>query len=169
MGYKVIKRGIQYHTFGLKRHTSKGNLEISWNVIVEIWSTLRQIFILSSKTVWKSSHFERFYEELTVGLYVATMQEKLFRSSDDNLWHQKNRQIQWNEGFFISTVAFWEKRDFLKLISFYFPCTRMPALRLATGLNLLKIIWKGPRFEFKCCDDCYFCQLLCQFSQLLVK
>ena len=29
MGYEVIKKGIQDYIFGLKRHISKGNLEIS--------------------------------------------------------------------------------------------------------------------------------------------
>ena len=107
---------------------------------------------------WKANDTRLVYS-----IYVATMQEKVFLGSDDSLWYQKNRQIQWNEGFFISTVAFWEKRDLLTLILFYFPCPWCWAPGLATGLNLLKIIWKVPRFEFKCCDDCYFCQLLCQF------
>ena len=49
------------------------------------------------------------------------MIEKFFVDSDNGLCIQKNRQIQWNKGFLIWTMAFWEKRDFLIIKTFYFP------------------------------------------------
>ena len=97
--------------------------------------------------------------QYTVRIYVATTIEKFFLDSDDGLCIKKNWQIQWDETFLIWTMAFWEKWCFLIMKVFCFPS-------YWSGLKSMKGSEIG---ALNPCDDSYFCQLLCQLSQLLIK
>ena len=156
-----------------------------------------------------ATKIKSLWYQFTVGKYVATMQEKVFLGSDDGLWCQKNRQIQWNKGFLIWTMAFWEKRDFFMIKNFCIPssfCTLLERTQntftelteknrncwfdanffapsccewafegwdefcagrrhAAVRHKNRRCTWrKVPRFEFKSCDDVYFCQPVCAVS-----
>ena len=100
-----------------------------------------------------------YFCEITVRIYVVTTIEKFFLDSDDGLCIKKIRQIQWDETFLIWTMAFWEKWGFLIMKVFCFPS-------YWSGL----ISMKGSEIRvLNPCDDSYFCQLLCQLSQLFNK
>ena len=103
----------------------------------------------------------------TVGIFVATMIEKFFVDSDNGLCIQKNRQIQWNKGFLIWTMAFWEKRDLVIMKKFWFPCTFLMSRTWQQAWIYLKIMWKVPRFEFKPCDDSYCFEIIQSNTRLV--
>ena len=90
----------------------------------------------------------------TVRLYVAIIHEKFFLGSDNCSCTQKNRQIQWDQGFLIWTMAFWEKKRFVNFekilgpfLIFYPNLSLLWRIKLNWFESWAEIKWKVSRFE----------------------